>query len=314
MNDLLRSGQPSTSDNAKEEDEEKLGSQNRHQLSKCKDSKDLPKELVENLEATPNIATLPGGHFDIQNMSVDTLMDEVVSCIVTSMDDCTDSADLVSVKSSEYQNIDANCITEGIAEVLHGSDIRTASRDFADAHVNTTGLTIIQKTNMAARNGDQEIRDILGMKGYAEEIGENVSFIKEKDEKDEKEDNCTRATAQQDTTKHDMLEDNQSRVVKSNPELNEISCGSHGSKSVTGKESSEKYIPREILAILKKENTPNGSCQVPLTESESKDTPGKEVKGQKNKSNEGSKSDSQNSCATPGTVRRSSRLRDRQNT
>lgn len=315
MNDLLRSDQPSSSDNAKEEDEDKLGSQNRHQLSKCKDSKDLPKELVENLETTPSIAALPGGHFDIQNMSVDTLMDEVVSCIVSSMDDCTDSADLGSVKSSEYQNIDANCITEGIVEVLHSSDISTASRDFTDAHVNTTGFRIIQKTNMASRNGDQEIRDILDdipylKEGYAEEIDENVSFIKEKGEK---EDDCTRATAQQDTTKHDMLEDNQIRVVKSNPELNEISCGSHGSKLVTGKGSSEKDMPREILAILKKD-TLNGSCQVPLTEGESMDTPVKEKKSQKNKSNEGSKSDSQNSCATPGTVRRSSRLRDRQNT
>jgi hypothetical protein len=56
------------------------------------------------------------------------------------------------------------------------------------------GFSIIQKTNMAARNGDKEIRDILDdipnpKDVYAEEIGENVSFIKEKGEN---EDNCTK--------------------------------------------------------------------------------------------------------------------------
>lgn len=316
MNDLLHSDQPSSCDNAKEENRDKLGSQNRHQLSKCKDSKDLPREFVENLETTPNHATLPSIDFDIQNMSVDTLMEEVVSCIVSSMDNCTESPDQGSVKSSENQNIDADCVTEGIAEGLHSSDISTTSRIFGDAHVNTAGFSIIQKTNMAARNGDKEIRDILDdipnpKDVYAEEIGENVSFIKEKGEN---EDNCTKDIAQHDTTKHDILEDNQSRVAKGNRELDEANCGSHGSKAVTGKGSSKKDLPHEILAILKKENTLNESCQVPLTEGESNDTLVKEVKGQKNKSNEGSKSHSQNSCATPGTVRRSSRLRDRQNT
>jgi hypothetical protein len=139
--------------------------------------------------------------------------------------------------------------------------------------------------------------------------------------------------AQHDTTKHDILEDNQSRVAKGNRELDEANCGSHGSKAVTGKGSSKKDLPHEILAILKKENTLNESCQVPLTEGESNDTlvkevgsfllifliggeacieflfykvvkshyiPVSQVKGQKNKSNEGSKSHSQNSCATPG--------------
>jgi hypothetical protein len=75
MNDLLHPDQPSSCDDAKEENRDKLGSQNRHQLSKCKDSKDLPREFVENLETTPNHATLPSIDFDIQNMSVDTLME-----------------------------------------------------------------------------------------------------------------------------------------------------------------------------------------------------------------------------------------------
>lgn len=42
-NDFLHADQPSSSDNAKEKDKDKRGSQNRQRLSKCKDSKDLPR-------------------------------------------------------------------------------------------------------------------------------------------------------------------------------------------------------------------------------------------------------------------------------
>lgn len=301
-NDFLHADQPSSSDNAKEKDKDKRGSQNRQRLSKCKDSKDLPRELVENLQTSPNHATLPSIDFDIQNMSVDTLMEEVVSCIVSSMDDRTDFPDQGSVKSSDYQNIDANCVDDSCAEVLHSPDISTTSKSFGDAHVNTAGFSIDQNSDMAARNSDNLDDSLKSKDGYAEEIDENVPFFKEKD------------SSQQDTTKHDILEDNQSRVVKGRPELDITNYGSHGSKAVTGKGSPKKDLPHEILAILKKENTLNESCQVSLTEGESRDTLVKEVKWQKDKSNEGSKSHSHNTCATPGTVRRSSRLRDRQNT
>lgn len=309
--DFLHSDQPSSSDNAKEEDKDKRGSQNRQQLSKCKDSKDLPREFVENLETSPSHATLPLSDFDIQNMSVDTLMEEVVSCIVSSMDDRTDSPDQGSVKSSDYQNIDASCVGESSAEVLHSSDISTTSKSFGDAHVNTTGFSIAQNIDMAARNSDNLDDSPNPKDGYAEETDETVSFLKEKGEK---EDNSTTDTAQQDKTRHDILEDNQSRVVKGKPELDITNCGSHGSIAITGKGSPKKDLPHEILAILKKENTLNESCEVPLTEGESRDTLVKEVMWRKDKSNEGSKSHSHNTSATPGTVRRSSRLRDRKNT
>lgn len=99
-----------------------------------------------------------------------------------SVNNCTESPDQGSIKSSKNQNIDADCVTEGIVEGLHSSDISTTSKIFGDAHLNTTGFSIIQKTNMAARNVDKEIRDILDdipnpKDVYAEEIGENVSFI-----------------------------------------------------------------------------------------------------------------------------------------
>eukprot|EP01018_Ginkgo_biloba_P013648 Gb_30698 [translate_table: standard] len=325
LNDTSHSDLSYTTENGIEKDKDKQVSQRMDQTSKHKGSEHLSKGCNGELQNVLNNSTPASTGFDVLTMSVDTLMDEVVSCIMSSMDDCVDAQEEGREKSLEGQNTHTSYVAENIASekivsngVISTSDNSSSGEVGHEAHADTMDSSYIQWISIAAENHigvcqEEPLKDLVDIAcsrdGYGEESGESASLIIE-----ERHVVCTdvglRDTVQLDTAKHEACEDTNNRVWRGKFEPKGVKCQLQGSRAITGTSGLKKDPQLEIIARLDKENTLNECCKMPLTAGGNKSSLGEEVKGL-TKSNEGGKNHCQISGTTSGAIRRSTRLSGR---
>ncbi|GLJ15434.1 hypothetical protein SUGI_0253400 [Cryptomeria japonica] len=305
---------PSSSGNGEDGNRDNQPFQKTDQVDQCKDIKGFASEHIENPESRPNNSASEGSGFDILNMSVDTLMDEVVLCIMSSMDDCTDSP-------TQVQGCTVNSLEDNIADTVESNSrdkIMSPSTSSIPDIIQPFGIVLetysdimgssIPRTEVAADHVKEEMRedldDISCTKNNAKELGADISCILE-EEQEKCFQNGANETVQLGAENDTIEQVGKVELRKSKPHVTKSKF--QGSKAVTGK-GSLKNDQNKVIGNSNKENINDNFCGVPSIQTGSSGNLGKEVKA-RDASNEGNCQNPGN--CTPGSIRRSTRLRGR---